>query len=142
MQAQQYRDTTRQISPANIRKHTNAGLRQLPSECGTHSGPVLRKKDINRCTSLRVLPCSWTPRSNRRNNPRSLRTFPPEKTTCFSLLMNPRMHRPQREGTNNSRQLVLIGARYALPSESFLSFFFFLPSCSRVRPQRIRRAQR
>lgn len=101
-------------------------LRQLPSECGTHSGPVLRKKDINRCTSLRVLPCSWAPRSNRRN-PRSLRTFPPRKPPAFPPLTNPRMHRPQQRRLPTTRVSWSSSGPATRFSFSFrvLSFSFF-----------------
>lgn len=91
---------------------------------------------------MHLVACSsgfWAPRSIEETRDHSY--DPPAKNTCFSPLTSSRMHRPQREGSNDSRQLVLIrpATHFFLPSESFLVlsfiFFFFLPSCSRVRPQ-------
>lgn len=69
---------------------------------------------------------------------------PPVKATCSSPLTNPRMHRPQREGSDNSRQLVLIRPAMRFFSFSILKSLFFLIftvvlSCPIAR---IRRAQR
>lgn len=63
---------------------------------------------------------------------------PPAKATCSSPLTNPRMHRPQREGSDNSRQLVLIR-----PAMRFISFFnsqisFFFPFFSFYFYRRVR----
>lgn len=100
-----------------------------------HSGPVLRKKDINRCTSLPCSSNSWASRSTEET--RDHLDDPPAKTTCFSPLTNPRMHRPQRGKLQPPRvSWSSSGLRFFTSLLIFFSFFLcFLPSCSRVRPQ-------
>lgn len=114
-------DSIRQMHLSRVNESTHDY--ESSSEWGTRP----ERKKNNWSMHLVAYPSgSWEPRSTEET--RDHLDNPPAKATCSFPLTNPRMHRPQREGSNNSRQLVLIrpAMRFFLfPQFSFFSFFLF-----------------